>query len=114
MAPHSLYLKGPLPVLTVPVKTANDRLETLEVRGLSYCYPGSGRGIVGIDLRLRRGSLTVVTGYIGAGKTTLLQVLLGLQAWTPVRFAGMGCWWKTQPVSLCRRAAPIPLRHRTC
>jgi ATP-binding cassette subfamily B protein len=78
VAAQPLYLKEPPPALTAPVKTADDHLETLEARGLSYRYPESGRGIEGIDLRLRRGSLTVVTGRIGAGKTTLLQVLLGL------------------------------------
>jgi ATP-binding cassette subfamily B protein len=31
-----------------------------------------------VDLRLPRGTLTVVTGRTGSGKTTLLQVLLGL------------------------------------
>lgn len=55
-----------------------DPLKVLEVRGLTYRYPETGRGIQGIDLRLERGSFTVVTGMIGSGKTTLLRALLGL------------------------------------
>jgi ATP-binding cassette subfamily B protein len=51
----------------------------LEARGLTCLHRTSGRGIDGIDLRLRRGSFTVVTGRIGSGKTTLLEVLLGLR-----------------------------------
>lgn len=78
VASHPLYLKESPPALAAPVKTAGDRLDILEARGLTYRYPESGRGIAGIDLCLRRGSLTVVTGRVGAGKTTLLQVLLGL------------------------------------
>jgi len=31
-----------------------------------------------VDLRLPRGTLTVITGRVGAGKTTLLRTLLGL------------------------------------
>jgi ATP-binding cassette, subfamily B, bacterial len=54
------------------------RLETLHVRGLTYRHPGTGRGIEGVDLRVARGELVVLTGRIGAGKTTLLQALLGL------------------------------------
>ena len=54
------------------------RLETLQVRGLTYRHPGTGRGIEGVDLRVARGELVVMTGRIGAGKTTLLQALLGL------------------------------------
>ncbi|MGH2479657.1 MAG: ATP-binding cassette domain-containing protein, partial [Ktedonobacteraceae bacterium] len=59
-------------------KTAQDRLERLEVSGLSYQHPEAGHGIENISLSLARGSLTVVTGRVSAGKTTLLQTLLGL------------------------------------
>jgi ATP-binding cassette subfamily B protein len=45
-------------------------------------------GIVGVNLTLKRGTLTVITGRIGSGKTTLLRALLGL---LPVE-AGEICW----------------------
>ena len=54
------------------------RLAALEVRGLSYRFPDSGRGVEGVGLRVERGSFTVITGRIGSGKTTLLRALLGL------------------------------------
>jgi ATP-binding cassette subfamily B protein len=50
----------------------------LEVAGLTYRHAGSGGSIDGIDLKVRRGTFTVVTGGIGSGKTTLIEVLLGL------------------------------------
>ncbi|TYP70238.1 ABC transporter ATP-binding protein [Paenibacillus methanolicus] len=53
-------------------------LERLEVRGLGYRYPDTGRGIADISFTLARGSFTVVTGMIGSGKTTLARALLGL------------------------------------
>jgi ATP-binding cassette subfamily B protein len=53
-------------------------LGQLEVRGLTYLHPESGRGIAGVDLSIPRGSFTVVTGRICSGKTTLLRALLGL------------------------------------
>ena len=53
-------------------------LRRLEVQGLSYVYPSTGRGFHDIDLSLERGSFTVVTGRIGSGKTTLLETILGL------------------------------------
>jgi ATP-binding cassette subfamily B protein len=53
----------------------------LEARGLTALHP-SGRGVVGVDLTLARGTLTVVRGPVGAGKSTLLRGLLGL---TPVQ-----------------------------
>ena len=46
--------------------------------GLTYRHPQGRRGIDSVDLRLPRGTLTVVTGRVGAGKTTLLRTLLGL------------------------------------
>jgi ATP-binding cassette subfamily B protein len=78
VAPHPIHLFGALPALPALHKSVADRLELLEVDGLTYRHPGSGRGIEEIRLRLPRGSFTVVTGRIGAGKTTLLIVLLGL------------------------------------
>jgi ATP-binding cassette, subfamily B, bacterial len=71
-------LNGPLPDVAYPAKTASDRLSELAAIKLTYHYPGSANGIEGIDLTLKRGTLTVVTGRIGSGKTTLLRVMLGL------------------------------------
>jgi ATP-binding cassette subfamily B protein len=73
-----VYMSGELPPVPYLPKTAAHRLEVLEASGLTYRYADSDRGIEGVNLRLRRGSFTVVTGRIGSGKTTLLQVLLGL------------------------------------
>lgn len=76
---HSpVYERGMLPELVHSKKAAAQRLETLDVRGLGYHYPGTTAGIEDIHLRLKRGSFTVITGRIGSGKTTLLRVLLGL------------------------------------
>jgi len=83
-----VYLSGPLPELPYTPKSAMHRLERLELSGLTYHHPDSGRGIEDINLRLERGSFTVITGRIGAGKTTLLRVLLGL---LPLE-AGKICW----------------------
>jgi ATP-binding cassette, subfamily B, bacterial len=78
VAPAPLHLRGPLPAVPPPSRSQADRLELLEVQGLSYRQPQGGRGIESVDLRLPRGSLTVITGRVGAGKTTLLRALLGL------------------------------------
>lgn len=55
-----------------------DRLEELQVRGLSCLYPGTGKGVHDLDLTIRRGEFVVVTGRIGSGKTTLLRGITGL------------------------------------
>jgi ATP-binding cassette, subfamily B, bacterial len=73
-----IYRSEPSPTLPPPAKHEQDRLQSLRVRDLTYHYPESGRGIEDIDLDLRRGSFTVITGRIGSGKTTLLRTLLGL------------------------------------
>ncbi len=69
-------------------RVADASLHALDVAGLSYHHPGTGRGITGVDLRLESGSFTVITGRVGAGKTTLLRALLGLLP----REAGTICW----------------------
>jgi ATP-binding cassette subfamily B protein len=73
-----VYLWGDLPDLPYAARSNRDRLQTLNVAGLSYHHPDTGRGLDGINLSLRRGTFTVITGRIGSGKTTLLRVLLGL------------------------------------
>lgn len=73
-----IYLGEDVPEPDAPVRTADDRLERLDVAGLTYRYPDSDRGIADIDLTLRRGHFTVIAGRIGSGKTTLLRALTGL------------------------------------
>ena len=48
------------------------------MRGLTYRHPGSTSGIRNVDLSVRGGSFTVITGRVGSGKTTLLRAMLGL------------------------------------
>ena len=79
-----------------------DRLTRLEVRGLTVLHDpptADGRsahdrararrhdggrrrrrvdGLVGVDLVVERGRMTVVTGVVGSGKSTLLRAVLGL------------------------------------
>jgi ATP-binding cassette subfamily B protein len=78
VAPTPLHLRGPLPAVPPPTRSATERLVLLEARGLTYRHPQGRRGIASVDLCLPRGTLTVVTGRVGAGKTTLLRTLLGL------------------------------------
>jgi ATP-binding cassette subfamily B protein len=73
---RELYLTGEMPDQVTPVHDA--RLDSLEVEGLSFLYPGTANGIEDVNLTLERGSFTVVTGRIGSGKTTLLRTILGL------------------------------------
>lgn len=78
--PNPIYDHGALPELTRPVKTPADRLEALEVRDLSYHYPGSenGRGLEDVSFKMQRGDFVVVTGRVGSGKSTLARILSGL------------------------------------
>ncbi|MFJ7751177.1 thiol reductant ABC exporter subunit CydD [Arthrobacter sp. NPDC097144] len=53
-------------------------VETIELRGISYSYPGSDTPVFeDLDLDLRPDSWLAVTGPSGSGKSTLLGVLLG-------------------------------------
>ena len=78
--PHPIYDTGPLPEVTIPVKTPADRLVSLEIRDLSYRYPASENGLAlqGVSFLLRRGDFLVVTGRVGSGKSTLARILSGL------------------------------------
>lgn len=76
---HPLQLRTAPPAQAAAFSAAPDRLERLEVVGLTCRHPG-GQGIEDVSFSLERGSLTVITGRMGAGKSTLLRALLGLLA----------------------------------
>jgi ABC-type multidrug transport system fused ATPase/permease subunit len=81
VAPAPIHVRGrqqPVPAMPPPPPPPADRLERLDVVGLTSLHPSSGRGVIDVSLSLERGSFTVVTGRIGSGKTTLLHALLGL------------------------------------
>ncbi len=83
VAPVRTHLRGgpgPFPPVSFDhpdSRRDNGRLDNLEVRDLRVSYPG-GVGIHGIDLDLRRGSFTALTGPVGSGKSTVLRAMLGL------------------------------------
>jgi len=76
--PGPIDMEGPLPEIPNPVLEGSGRLNHLEAHGLSFHYTGSANGVEDVDLNIKRGTLTVITGRVGSGKTTLLRVLLGL------------------------------------
>jgi len=75
---HPVYERSELPGIPYTPRTADHKLESLEVRNLSYIHPTSGRGVEDVSLSIKRGQFVVVTGRIGSGKTTLLRSILGL------------------------------------
>ncbi len=78
VAHQETYDRGDPPPTPFVPKTAAHRLDRLDVRGLRFRHAESTGGIADIDLRLPRGSFTVITGRVGSGKSTLLRVLMGL------------------------------------
>jgi ATP-binding cassette subfamily B protein len=81
VAHHPVFMDGHFPPLAYAAKSERHRLELLSVSALSYHHAttnGLVNGVQNIELRLPRGSFTVITGRIGSGKTTLLKAMLGL------------------------------------
>ncbi len=78
VAPRPIVVKKELQEIPFASRTAEHRLVSLHVNGLTYRYPDAGRGIEDITLRIERGEFAVVTGRVGSGKSTLLRALLGL------------------------------------
>lgn len=73
-----IHLRGQIPEAMPAPRSAPDALESLEVEGLTCLHGDSGPGIRDLNLAIRRGTVTVVTGEVGSGKTTLLRAVLGL------------------------------------
>lgn len=75
-----LYEDLQTPVDTTPPVRQPIRLrDTLELRNVSFSYPGSGTtSISNADLTVRAGEKIGIAGMSGAGKTTLGDIILGL------------------------------------
>lgn len=56
-----------------------ERMTALELRDVSFRYPGSDRDVLDrLNLRIPIGSTLAIVGPSGAGKSTLIDILLGL------------------------------------
>ncbi|NEO29182.1 MAG: cell division ATP-binding protein FtsE [Symploca sp. SIO3C6] len=49
----------------------------VKLQGVTKTYLNDGRGLVGINLEVKRGDFLFVTGASGAGKSTLLKLIYG-------------------------------------
>jgi ATP-binding cassette subfamily B protein len=68
-----------VPSLPVPVKPARHCGHTIELRNVSFSYPGSKRKVLSnINLTLNAGDTAVLVGLNGAGKTTLIKLITRL------------------------------------
>lgn len=86
---HSkIYLHGKPPEVPVHSLQPEERLQTLEIKDVSFLYPNSENGIRNIRFRMKRGEFLVITGRIGSGKSTLMRTLLGLLQ----KSEGTICW----------------------
>lgn len=50
----------------------------VELRGVTYTYPGSDNGLIDASLAVPSGSITALVGPSGAGKSTVVDLVLGL------------------------------------
>jgi putative spermidine/putrescine transport system ATP-binding protein len=62
----------------------------IELRGVSFTYPGVSAGVFDIELAIRAGELMAVIGASGCGKSTLLRLIAGFltPAKGTIRIAG--------------------------
>ena len=95
LEPHPVYVDQPPPrptpvagAFTDPSAAPAAGTPLLAVRGLTYQYPNSPRGIRAVSLAVYPSEFVVVTGRIGSGKSTLVRALLGLLP----RQAGVTLW----------------------
>jgi len=68
-----------IPRIETPYSPKRGTAHTLELRHVSFAYPGSDRAVLkDINLTLRPGETVALVGLNGAGKTTLIKLLTRL------------------------------------
>ena len=61
-------------------KTLFNKLEKgIELRNVSFTYPGREQTINNININIQRGQMTALVGESGSGKSTIADLVLGLQ-----------------------------------
>jgi ABC-type multidrug transport system fused ATPase/permease subunit len=53
--------------------------ERIELKDVTFTYPGRHRTIAGVTLAIRKGQMTALVGESGSGKSTITDLVLGLQ-----------------------------------
>ena len=109
-----VYMDGKFPRVDYPIKKASDHLEELIATDLHYQFPDSSHGIQDIDLVIKRGTLTVITGRIGSGKTTRSGSSWASYLGTVEKFPGMAGPSPIPPPSSSHPAALTPPRFPAC
>lgn len=68
-----------VPTIAEPIKPARHCTHTIELRDVSFRYPGTNRDVLKhINLKIEPGATIVMVGLNGAGKTTLIKLLTRL------------------------------------
>lgn len=71
--------RGPSPAVAAADGPEMGGFDVLDVRDVSYRYPGSERlAVQRVSFRVRRGEIVALVGENGSGKTTLAKVIAGL------------------------------------
>lgn len=92
----------------------------IELRNVTYHYPGTKRGVVDLSLAVPAGRITVITGDSGAGKSTTLDLILGLLppdsgevliGGTPLVSEDLA-WWRSQVAYVPQETVLVPATLR--
>ncbi len=67
------------PVIEDPVKPETHKGHTIELRNVTFRYPGSDKDVIhNMNLTIKSGSTVALVGLNGAGKTTLIKLITRL------------------------------------
>lgn len=88
------------------------RLERLDVRGLSFVYPNGGGGVCGVSFTLERGAFTVITRVSALGNLRCSRCCLDYCHATRARSSGTASRWRNRRRSSFHREARTRRRCR--
>ncbi len=86
-------------------------IQTLELKELSFRFPGKGLLLKGISMKFERGKSVTIFGEIGCGKSTLMAVLQRFYPFESGEICINGSDWSSMPVPEWRGHIAVVSQH---
>lgn len=94
-----------------PCPMPHPSIDALELKGLSFRFPGKSLLLKGINMRFEKGQMSTIFGEIGCGKSTLISVLQRFYPFESGEICINGANWSALSIPAWRNQIGVVTQH---